>query len=112
MLRLLIGEGGETVRAPMNHAVSTIDEPFVPQAHKHFAHRGDVFGIERKALPAPVAGAADDFELLDDRATGLPDVFPRARDERLPTQVEARLPFTDEAFLDHILRRDAPLVRP
>ena len=96
----------------MNHAVSTIDEPFVPQAHEHFPHGGDVFGVERKALPAPVTGAADDLELLDDGAAGLADVLPRAFDERFPTQVEARLPFGGEPFLDDILRRDAGVVRP
>src|SRR5437667_9246097 len=100
------------MRAPVDHAVAPVEQAFVPQPHEYFATGSDVFGVERKALPAPVAGAADDLELLDDGAAGLADVFPRARDECLATQVEARLAFSGEPFLDDILRRDAGVIRP
>src|SRR5438445_13445629 len=98
--------------APVDHAVAPVDQAFVPQPHEHFAHGSDVFGVERKALPAPVAGSADDLELLDDGAAGLADVFPRARDECLATQVEAPLAFSGEPFRDDMLRRDAGVIPP
>src|SRR5438445_8069696 len=100
------------MRAPVDHAVAPVDQAFVPQPHEHFAHGSDVFGAERKALPAPVAGARDDLELLDDGAAGLADVLPRARDECLATQFAARLPFSGEPLVDDILRRDSGAIRP
>ena len=34
-----VGQRRETVRAPMDHAVAAVDEPFFPQTHEHLAHR-------------------------------------------------------------------------
>ncbi len=92
--------------------MAAVDQLLIPESDEDFSHGRHVLGIEREALPAPIAGAADDLELLDDRRTGFPDVLPGSLYECFPTQVEARLAFGGEALLDHVLRRDPGMVGP
>src|SRR5262245_44901720 len=96
----------------MDHAMAAVDQPFVPQAHEHFPYRAGVGRVEGEARAAPVAGAADDLELFEDRAARLAHERPYPLHERLAAQVESRFAFVGKLFLDHVLRRDTGVVGP
>ena len=92
--------------------MAAVDQPFIPEAHEHLAHRARVGGVEGEARPAPVAGAADDLELLEDRVTCLAHEFPHPRHKGLAAQIEPRLAFFRELLLDDVLSRDAGVIGP
>src|SRR6266566_8883088 len=96
----------------MDHPVAAVDELLLPEAHEHVAHRARVGLVEREARAAPVAGAADDLELLDDGVARLTHECPYPLHECLAPQIEARLALGGEPFLDHILCRDTGVIRP
>ena len=112
VLGLLIREGREAVRAPVNDAVAAVDQPFLPQAHECLAHRAGVGRVEREARTAPIARAADDLELLDDGVARLAHERPHPLDERLPAHVEPSLPLRGQLLLHHVLGGDAGVIGP
>src|SRR5207253_7973624 len=78
---LFVGQRRETVRAPMDHAVAAVDEPFFPQTHEHLAYRAGVRLVQREAGSTLVARAADHLELLEDRGASLVDERPYPDDQ-------------------------------
>src|SRR5437868_6054437 len=59
VIHLEIGDGGVATRAPVDHVLATVDEPFFVQPHEDFAHGAGKAGIESETLTAPVAACAE-----------------------------------------------------
>ncbi len=109
---LLIAERGEGGRAPVHHALATVDETLFVEIDEHAHDAGVVVVVKGEALAAPVAGGAEFLELLDDDAAVLLLPLPDLRDEALAAQIVAVL---DDALLferlfDDVLRGDAGVV--
>ena len=109
---LLIAQRGEGGRAPVHHALATVDEALFVEIDEHAHDAGVVVVVKGEALAAPVAGGAEFLELLDDDAAVLLLPLPDLRHEALAAQIVAVL---DDALLfqrllDDVLRGDAGVV--
>ena len=109
---LLIAERGEGGRAPVHHALATVDEALFVEIDEHAHDAGVVVVVKGEALAAPVAGGAEFLELLDDDAAVLFLPLPDLRHEALAAEIVAVL---DDALLfqrllDDVLRGDAGVV--
>src|SRR5205823_1704868 len=96
MHRFFVGERREAMGAPVNHPVSSVDQSLVPQPHEDLAYGIGVGWIEGKPGAAPVAGAADNLELLENGVAGTAHELPYSRHKCLASQVEACLAFGRE----------------
>ena len=110
LLRLLVGERGETARAPVDDVLAAIDQvPFVP-VHEHLAHRAGEPVAEGVVLPGPVAAGAEGADLPEDGLAGVPDVLLHPGHERPAPDIEAGLPLGGEETLDHVLGGDPRVI--
>ena len=79
MLDFKVGEGRLAARAPVYEVFPAIDESLLIEFHKYFADGAREPLVHREALAVPVAGGAELFELVYDRAAvllfPLPDLF-------------------------------------
>ena len=79
MLDFKVGEGRLAARAPVYEVFPAIDESLFIEFHKYFADGTREPLVHREALAVPVAGGAEFFELVYDRAAvllfPLPDLF-------------------------------------
>ena len=57
---------GFTARAPVDDAVSPVNEPFFVEVHEHFAHRFGTALVHRESEARPIRRNAHLFELFDD----------------------------------------------
>src|SRR5690606_28190976 len=106
-LGFLIGESGETARTPVDDVVPAVNQPLLVQPDECLAHCARQIRLEREACALPVARAANGAQLLEDRRARAVDEIPDALDERLATEVVARLPLCCKLSLHHVLRGDA-----
>ena len=91
-----IGDGSHAVGAPVDEALSTVDEVFLIETVEDF---DDGFGaafVHGEPLAVPVAGRAELLELLDDASAVLTAPVPGALEERLAADV-----FLRDAFFFH-----------
>ena len=67
------------LRIPVNETLVLVDQPGAMELDKHLAHGFRQTLVHRKAQARPIAGAAQPFELTDNRVAGLvlplPDPF-------------------------------------
>ena len=117
VLHFEIGNRGFEFRVPVDEALVAIDEAFIVKVHKDLHHRlhhlvvGRAVLAHGEALTRPVAGGAEAFQLVDDRAARLMAPFPDFLDKRLAADIGAfRLLPLHHLALDHHLRRDARMV--
>ena len=68
VLHLGVRDGGVAVGAPVDHPVAAVDQALVIQPDKDLPHRVGAALVHGKALPLPVAAAAQLFQLADDAA--------------------------------------------
>ena len=68
VLHLGVRDGGVAVGAPVDHPVAPVDQALVIQPDEHLAHGVRAALVHGKALPLPVAAAAQLFQLADDAA--------------------------------------------
>jgi hypothetical protein len=109
-LRLLIGKRREAARAPVDDAVSAVDQSTLVEAHERLAHRHAQLGAEGVCRARPVGTRADGLELLKNDAAGLFHETGGALDELLAAEIVARKSFAGELLLDDVLRGDASVV--
>ncbi len=89
ILHLYIGEGGDTVRAPVDNAGAFVNKPLIVKADKDMA---DSFGkalIHGEACPVPIAGDAHLLLLLHNAAAILLLPVPYPLQKLFPPQVIA-----------------------
>src|SRR5437762_12594165 len=75
------------MRAPVDHAVPAIDQLLVPQPHECLAHCARVCLAQRETGAAPVDGAADHLELLENRVARLARERPQPLYELIASDV-------------------------
>src|SRR6266516_7112324 len=89
---LLVRQGREAARAPVDYPMASVNQPLLPQTHEHFPHRPRVSGVEGEPRAAPITGRPDHLELLENGRAGLAYERPDAGDECVAAEVEAGLP--------------------
>ena len=110
VLDLEIGERRAALGAPVDEARRSVDEAGLVEAHERLGDRDGQVGVHRELGALPVGGGAEHALLLRDRAAALGLPLPDALDERLASEVVARLALTRELPLDDGLGRDAGVV--
>ena len=109
-LGLLVGQGGEAARAPVDHVLAAIDEVIFVKSYEYFSYGLRQSFVEGEPGPGPVAAAADRLELPQDTPARQVDMLPDALQEGFAAQVVAGLPLLGQPPLDHVLGRDARVV--
>ena len=84
VLDLGVRDGGVAVGAPVDHPVAAVDQALVIQPDEHLAHGVRAALVHGKALPLPVAAAAQLFQLADDAAAKAVLPVPGALKETVP----------------------------
>ena len=87
VLDLRIGKRSGAVRAPVDDAVSLVNQALVIEVDKHLAHRLGTALVHREALALPVAGRAELLELADNAVAILVLPVPDALEEFLAAEV-------------------------
>src|SRR5579875_3606578 len=100
VLDLEVGDRRATARVPVDQVAIAVDVALLVKLDEHLLHRAGVPLVEREALLVVVAGGAEPFELLDDRAAVALAPLPDARDERLPAERLAAFALRRERALD------------
>ena len=83
----LVGEGRLGFGVPVDHAQSTIDEPFVIEVYKHLEHALGTRFVHGEGRAIPVARCAQPAKLLEDDASVLFRPFPCVLQELLAGEV-------------------------
>ena len=96
---------------PVDEAFAAVNQPFGEEFIEEMTHRLRANVVEREALTAPVATAAERFNLPDDAALILIFPVPNPLNQRFATEIPARFPFEfEETAFDDRLRRDPGVV--
>ena len=99
-------------RTPVHNVLPAIDQPFLIQPHKHFAHRARQAFIHREVLAPPIHRGAQPLHLIENGAAIFAFPFPNSLYELFAPQVATSLAFLRQLALDHHLRGDAGMIRP
>ena len=105
-----IGDGGLQHRRPVDQILAAADQPLLVEAHEGLAHRLRQPLVQGEALARPVAGGAEEVELLADVALVLLLPVPHPFEEALPPEFPAARPLTAKLALDHELGGDPGVV--
>ena len=112
VLHLRVGEGRQTVGAPVDDAAALVDEALVIELAEGLPHRPGAALVHGEPGPVPVAGGAQLLLLLDDAAAVLALPVPHPLQELLPAQVVAGQALLGAQLLLHLdLGGDAGVVR-
>ena len=103
---LEVRHGGAELGIPVDEPLAAVDEAVLVQADERLEHGGRQAVVHREPLARPVGRSAEAAHLLRDRGAGLFLPRPDALDERLASEVVARLAFGLQSLLDDDLRRD------
>ncbi len=110
MLALFIGQRGGAARAPVNDAVSTVDQIFFIEAAEDFENRFAQPLIHCETLAVPVARRTQLFKLIDNGAAvflfPVPDFF----QEGFAFEIVATLALFGQLALHHVLGGDSGVV--
>ena len=86
MLHLRIGQRRPAVRAPVDEAVSPVDQALFIEIDKSCHHRSAAAFVHGEALSAPVTGTSQLSDLLLDRAAVFLFPFPDALQKLLTAE--------------------------
>ena len=109
-LGFLVGQRRPATRAPVNDAVSLVNQSIFVQAHERFTHGRRQLRREGVSRARPVGTRADRLELIENLAARLLDKRHNPFHKRLASQIEACVSFNGELLFDDILRRDACVI--
>ena len=87
VLDLRVGQRSRAVRAPVDDAVTLVDQTLIIEVDKHLADGLGAALVHREALALPVAGRAELFQLADDAVAVLVLPVPDALEELLAAEV-------------------------
>src|SRR5207244_1634336 len=93
---LLVRQGGERGRTPVDHAFAAVDEALFIKINEDLLDATRVVRVQGEAHAGPVAGGAQAFELLEDNAAVFLLPFPDLLEELFAAKVVAML---DQALL-------------
>src|SRR5205814_5230648 len=108
---LVVGDGGPELRVPVDQALAAEDLAGLEQAEERLADGAGADRVEGEPGAVPVARAAHQAQLVEDAGLVFILPGPDAFDQRLATEVVARLPLlVADALLDDRLGGDAGVV--
>jgi hypothetical protein len=107
---LLVGEGGQRGRAPVDHALAAVDVAAFEKVGEHPEDGPRVRRVHGELGAAPVARGAEALELLEDLAALLPAPVPDPLDELLAAEVVAGLLLPAQLALNDRLGGDSRMV--
>ena len=110
VLRLVVGDGGGAVGAPVDDALAAVDQTVVIPIAKDAAHGLGVLIVHGEALGLEVHGASHALDLLDDGAAVLVRPLPAGVEELLATDLQAGDALLFKLLVDLGLRGDAGVV--
>ena len=110
ILHLEVRDGGAQAGRPVDHARAAVDQALLVQAHESLAHSARQPGVEREALPRPVARGAQTADLAGDDAAVLLLPGPGAPLELLAAKLVAGEAFFGQRLLHLELGGDAGVV--
>ncbi|RWX47565.1 hypothetical protein H206_06312 [Candidatus Electrothrix aarhusensis] len=111
VLHLIVRQGGETARAPVDDVVALVDQPFVIEANKDLTHGFGQAIIHSEAFSVPIAGSAHPFELVDNGAALFFLPLPDPLNEFFSAQVMAGCILCGQLSLHHVLGGNASMIR-
>ena len=111
VLDLGVGDGGAAVGAPVDDALTAVDETFLVEVAEDLPDSLGTALVQREALPLPVTGRAHLLELLDDAAAVLGLPLPGALEELLPAEILLGDSLFAEGLDDLCLGGDGRVVR-
>ena len=106
-----VRQGGVAAGAPVDQAVSAVDQLLFIQAHEDFAHRAGAAFVHGKAFPGPVAGGAHAAQLTGDGTAVFLFPFPGALEELFAAQLLLGQAFGAELIHDFDFRGDRGMIR-
>ncbi len=112
MLHFVVRKRRSAPRTPVDDVIPLVDETLVVELREDLGDGARTALVEREAFALPVRGVAEHALLVHDGAAVLLLPFPHARHERLAPEILPPLAFLAQGLLDHVLRRDARVVRP
>ena len=110
VLRLVVGDGGGAVRAPVDDALTAINQAVVVPVAKDLADRLGVLVIHGEALTIEVDGATHALDLLDNGAAVLVRPIPAGIEELLAPDLQAGNPLALQLLIHLGLRGDTGVV--
>ena len=110
VLRLVVGDGGGAVGAPVDDALAAVDQAVMVPIAEDAAHGLGVLIVHGEALALEVDGASHALDLLDDGTTVLVRPVPAGVEELLATDLQAGDALLFKLLVDLGLRGDAGVV--
>ena len=110
ILGLVVRDGGGAVGAPVDDALTTIDQAVVVPVAEDLTHGLGVILVHGEALVVKVDGAAHALDLLDDDAAVLVSPVPASVDKLVATNLQAADALTLELLVDLSLRGDTGVI--
>ena len=110
VLRLVVGDGGGAVGAPVDDALTAINQAVMVPVAKDLADRLGVLVIHGEALAVEVDGATHALDLLDDGAAVLVRPIPAGIEELLAPDLQAGNAFALQLLIHLGLRGDTGVV--
>ena len=111
VLDLVVGQGCLAAGAPVDNIVAFVDQAFLEQTDKDFAHRLRQALIHGKSLALPVAGRTEFLQLVDDRAAFFLPPLPNFVDKGLAPQLVPAFTLACQLPFNDILGGDTGMVR-
>src|SRR6516162_7530788 len=105
-----IGDRGLAVRAPVNHVLAAVDQPFFVEADEDFANGGGKASVEREALARPVAACTQADHLALDGVARFGFELPNALFKFFAAQFAVIDSFLGELARHHHLGGDAGVI--
>ena len=87
IFHLSIGDGGFALGAPVDYALTAVDEALFIELTENLAYGGGASLVQSEALSLPVTGAAELFELLDNGSAVIFLPFPGSFEEAVTAHV-------------------------
>ena len=110
VLGLVVRDSGGAVGAPVDDALTAIDQAVMVPVAEDLAHGLGVVLVHSKALVIEVDGAAHALDLLDDDAAVLVGPIPASVDKLVAADLQAADALTLELLVDLSLRGDTGVV--
>ena len=107
---LVVRDSGGAVGAPVDDALTAIDQAVMIPIAKHATHGLGIIGIHGKALVVEVDRAAHALDLLDDDAAVLMGPIPAGVDKLVATDLQAADALALELLIDFGLRGDTRVI--
>ncbi len=110
VFHFVVGQGGYAARAPVDDVFTFIDQTIIVEAHKHFFHAAGKHLIHGETLTLPIAGCAQQLQLVDDDAAFFFLPAPDSFQQGFPADLMAVCAFFCQLLFHHVLGSNAGVI--